>query len=209
MFRLPKMFFKHWVGGRDSPSKNDLFYGEHESPRSCFSNLSRDLTCQQRTSPPLSFSGLFGRFCDRSLTVPFSFPPFPDRSLKVSLNKPCSERYRFPRSLTVPFRFPSSPPLRGERGTVYGGINEWGLGVSCSVKKETDCSVFFFSDGLLVIVRLRCWIRFAVFLLTYWAPRRALQLAHDPTMFARSYGSPPWSNSVTWSACVLGARLHQ
>ena len=89
------------------------------------------------------------------------------------------------------------------------GISEWGLGVSCFVKKETDCSVFFFSDGLLVIVRLRCWIRFAVFLLTYMAPRRALQLAHDPTMFARSYGSPPWSSSVTWSAWLLGCRLHQ
>jgi len=121
MFRLPKMFFKHWVGGRDSPSKNDLFYGKHESPRSCFSNLSRDLTCRQRTSSPLSFSGLFGRFCDRSLTVPFSFPRFPDRSLKVSLNKPCSERYRFPRSLTVPFRFPSSPPLKGGTGNGLRG----------------------------------------------------------------------------------------
>ena len=78
-----------------------------------------------------------------------------------------------------------------------------------SVEKENGCSVFFFSDGLLVIVRLRCWIRFAVFLLTYIAPRRALQLAHDPTMFARSYGSPPWSSSVTWSAWLLGCRLHQ
>ena len=127
MFRLPKMFFKHWVGGRDSPSKNDLFYGEHESPRSCFSNLSRDWTCQQRTSPPLSFSGLFGRFCDRSLTVPFSFPPFPDRSLKVSLNKPCLERYRFPRSLTVPFSFPSSPPLKGGPGNGLRGDKRVGV----------------------------------------------------------------------------------
>ena len=81
--------------------------------------------------------------------------------------------------------------------------------VSRSVEKEKGVSVLLFWDGLLVIVWLRCWIRVAVFLLTYWAPRRALQLAHDPTIPDRSYGSPPASNSVTWSACVLGARLHQ
>jgi len=81
--------------------------------------------------------------------------------------------------------------------------------VSGLVEKETGCSVFFFSDGLVVVVRLRVWIRVAVFLLTYMAPRLALQLAHDPTMLSRSYGSPPWSSSVMWSAWQLGARLHQ
>jgi hypothetical protein len=54
--------------------------------------------------------------------------------------------------------------------------------VSRSDEKEKGVSVFFFSGGLLVIVWLGCWIRVAVFLLTYWAPRRALQLAHDPTI---------------------------
>jgi hypothetical protein len=33
---------------------------------------------------------------------------------------------------------------------------------------------------------LRFCIRFAVFLLTYMAPRLALQLAHDPTMLVLS-----------------------
>jgi hypothetical protein len=81
--------------------------------------------------------------------------------------------------------------------------------VSRSVEKEIWFSEFLFSECFVVEVWLRCWIRVAVFLLTYMAPRLALQLAHDPTMFARSYGSPPWSNSVTWSAWQLGARLHQ
>ena len=63
--------------------------------------------------------------------------------------------------------------------------------------------------GLGVGVWLRCGIRFAVFLLTYMAPRLALQLAQDPTMLVLSYGSTPWSNSTAWSAWQLGARLHQ
>ena len=47
------------------------------------------------------------------------------------------------------------------------GISEWGLGVVVLSEKE---------------ILFRFWIRFAVFLLTYMAPRLALQLAHDPTM---------------------------
>jgi len=81
--------------------------------------------------------------------------------------------------------------------------------VSRSVEKENGCSVFLFSDCLEVWVWLRCWIRVAVLRLTYIAPRLALQLAHDPTMLVLSYGSMPASSSVTWSACVDGARLHQ
>jgi hypothetical protein len=53
------------------------------------------------------------------------------------------------------------------------------------------------------------WIRCAVLRLTKMAPRLALQLAQDPTMPDRSYGSPPAANSMTWSACVLGFFRHQ
>jgi hypothetical protein len=56
---------------------------------------------------------------------------------------------------------------------------------------------------------LRFCIRVAVFLLTYSAPRLALQLAQAPTMADLSYGSDPASNSMQWSACVLGFFLHQ
>jgi hypothetical protein len=49
-------------------------------------------------------------------------------------------------------------------------------------EKENGCSVFLFSECLVVVVWLRCWIRFAVFLLTKIAPRLALQLAHEPTI---------------------------
>jgi hypothetical protein len=76
-------------------------------------------------------------------------------------------------------------------------------------EKEKGVSVLLFWGGLGVWVWLRCWIRVAVFLLTYMAPRLALQLAHDPTMLVLSYGSTPWSSSTAWSACVDGARLHQ
>jgi hypothetical protein len=54
--------------------------------------------------------------------------------------------------------------------------------VSDLVEKENGCSVFLFSKCLVVVVWLRCWIRFAVFLLTKIAPRLALQLAHEPTI---------------------------
>jgi hypothetical protein len=66
--------------------------------------------------------------------------------------------------------------------------------------------VDFFSEKEIL---LRFCIRCAVFLFTYSAPRLALQLAQAPTMADLSYGSAPASNSMTWSAWVLGAFLHQ
>jgi hypothetical protein len=66
-------------------------------------------------------------------------------------------------------------------------------------EKEIGCSVFLFSDGLIValVALLRSCIRRAVLVLTKIAPRLALQLAQDPTIPDLSYGSPPAANSTT------------